>query len=179
MMPMRAAVILGLALLAAVVVAQPLLPPSSGSTNFNATAATVSSANVSQMRSTSYGMLVTAGELVQELSGSSNYRMCIGWWCGINTMPYNISIAGKLSYGDGRPVANAPVQLSVWNNTQFAYSASGKTGSDGGFKVTIQELPTALFDAGYFVIELRASGEVEAVYHCLYNVSNGACGEVI
>ena len=162
---------------ATAVLAQPLLPLKSASATFNVTAATMSSANVVPMSSPSYRLIAIAGEQGTSMS-SSNYQLCLGWWCGLNTVPYNISISGRLNYADGRPVVNAPLTLSVWNTTRFTYNGQNKTAGDGSFSLAVRELPETLFDTGYFTLEVRASGEVEAAYRCMYNVSSGVCKKV-
>jgi hypothetical protein len=169
-------VLIAIALGATVAMAQPLLPlmSSSPTGNFNITAITDSSNDAKMMSSGSYRLIADSGEPTGKM-GSDSYRLCIGWWCGVNTLPYNVSISGKLSYADGRPVANAPVSLTAWNSTYFKYTGDSKTESDGTFVLSINEMPDALFDQGYFVIEIYATGVVEAAYRCLYNVTDGVC----
>ncbi|MEM7824333.1 MAG: hypothetical protein QW227_03105 [Candidatus Aenigmatarchaeota archaeon] len=143
---------------------------SAGSYMVNITAGSMGSSVAS-----TYGSEGVIYETIGEL-GSTNYRVCLGWYCAVGAIvtPYSIHVAGTLTYSNGTIVSDTPITLTIYNSTlNLQYSTDSNTDSSGRFNITLSNLPTRLVDAG-FAIRITAYGAVEAVLDkpCVKDIIN-------
>jgi hypothetical protein len=104
----------------------------------------------------------------------ANLKLCFGVFCTDVYQPqYSMNFSGRLNYSNGSVVVNAPIKdIIKYQNSKF--EGINKTGGLGEFFINIDDLPDYIMGKD-LNITFNVQGEIEAIYDCYYNYTEGYC----
>ena len=111
--------------------------------------------------------------IIGNISGVG-YKMCFGVFCTDVFKPqYSMNFSGRLNYSNGSAVIYTLVKIIVkYLSSQI--EGTNRTDGLGQFFIKIDNLPEFMMNKD-LNITTYVQGEIEAVYDCWYNNTEGCC----